>query len=137
MVTKTAGWKPALPVDALCAGQLGADARCTAFRRRHPRAALPRRIVAHMLRMAAFEVGDPVAGVILVEIGDFAAWARGHCSFMQFWCGFRFHFSARFTTVFYAKPQRSSPVSGRIGLGDGFQFPDSGSTLKLPLGGSP
>jgi hypothetical protein len=34
--------------------------------------------------MAAFEVGDPVAGVILVGSDDFAVRARRRCCFMQF-----------------------------------------------------
>jgi len=41
-----------------------------AYRRADPGPVDPRRVVAHMLVVAAGEFGDPVAGVVLVEAGD-------------------------------------------------------------------
>lgn len=69
---KTAGKMPALPFAAFRAGEFGTDARRASFRRRHPWTALPRRIVTHVLRMAACEVGDPIAAVVLVKSDDLA-----------------------------------------------------------------
>jgi hypothetical protein len=43
-----------------------------AFGRRHPLADLPGRVVAHVLAMAAHQVGHPVAFFVEVEAGDLA-----------------------------------------------------------------
>jgi hypothetical protein len=66
-------------VAAFRAGKFGADVRRAAFRRRHPRTALPRRIVTHMLRVATFELSDPIAAIVLMESDDFAVWPCGCC----------------------------------------------------------
>lgn len=42
------------------------------FRSDNPRTIRPGRIVADMLGVAAFEIGDPVAMVVLMEGDDFA-----------------------------------------------------------------
>lgn len=47
-----------------------ADHRLPALRRGDPRPVDPRRVVAHMLVVAAGEFGDPVAGVVLVKADD-------------------------------------------------------------------
>lgn len=47
-----------------------ADHGLTALRDDDPGPVDPRRVVAHMLVMAAGEFGDPVADVVLVEAGD-------------------------------------------------------------------
>ena len=47
--------------------------------RDHPWPLLPRRIVTHVLRMAALQVGDPIADVVLMEPDDAArngVWRR-------------------------------------------------------------
>jgi len=49
-----------------------ADVGGAAFRTDDPRADSPRWIVADVLRVAAFEVGDPVVVFVLVEGNDFA-----------------------------------------------------------------
>jgi hypothetical protein len=38
--------------------------------------------VPNVLRVAAFEVGDPIAGIVLVESDNLAIRARGGCRFM-------------------------------------------------------
>lgn len=47
-----------------------ADHGLAALRRDDPGPVDPRRVVAHMLMVAAGEFGDPVAGGVLVEAGD-------------------------------------------------------------------
>jgi hypothetical protein len=56
-------------VAAFRAGKFGADVRT----------ALPRRIVTHMLRVATFELSDPIAAIVLMESDDFAVWPCGCC----------------------------------------------------------
>jgi hypothetical protein len=73
-----------LPFDALRARKFGADARRAPFRRRHPRAALPRRIMSHVLRVPALEIGDPSAAIILMERNDLAIRPHRRCGFIQF-----------------------------------------------------
>ena len=53
-----------------------ANVRSPAFRRRHPMANGPGRIMPDMLRVSAFEVSDPVQFFVLVEADDLArlAW---------------------------------------------------------------
>jgi hypothetical protein len=34
--------------------------------------------------VAALEIGDPIAAVVLMESGDLAIWPRGRSGFMQF-----------------------------------------------------
>ena len=46
--------------------------RSTALLGYNPRADGPRGIVAHVLAVAALEIGDPIAGVVLVESHDLA-----------------------------------------------------------------
>jgi hypothetical protein len=65
--------------DAFRAGEWGADTRRAALGRRDPGTTLPRRIVANMLRVAAFEVGHPIAGVVLMKSDDIAARPRRTC----------------------------------------------------------
>jgi hypothetical protein len=73
-----------LPFDALRARKFGADARRAPFRRRHPRATLPRRIVSHVLRVPTLEIGDPIAAIILMERNDLAIRPQRRRGFMQF-----------------------------------------------------
>src|SRR5580698_4515956 len=80
----------ALPVNALCTRESGTDARRALLPRRHPWTSLPRRIVPHVLRVAALEVGDPIADVVLMKSDDLAAWPLRYrdptrsCVFTQF-----------------------------------------------------
>lgn len=48
-----------------------ADHRLAACRRGDPGAVGPWRIVPHVLIVATGELGDPVAGIVLVKAGDF------------------------------------------------------------------
>ena len=57
---------------ALLAVESVTQVRFAAFRRPHPFARLPWRIVAHMLVVSALELGDPVPLFILME-ADYAA----------------------------------------------------------------
>jgi hypothetical protein len=81
---KNAGKMPALPFGAFRTREFGANARCAAFRRRNPRPTLPRRIVPHVLRVAAFEIRDPIAAIILMESNDPAIRSRRCFRFTQF-----------------------------------------------------
>ncbi len=58
-------------VVALFAIELGAEPALPAFRRRHPRTLLPRRMMAHVLRVSALKLGHPVAVLVLVESNYF------------------------------------------------------------------
>ena len=49
------------------ARQLAAKVGRAALRSNHPRPVLPRRIVADMLGVAALEVGDPIAVLVLMK----------------------------------------------------------------------
>src|SRR5690242_9456815 len=53
--------------------ELDPDPRRPAFRRGHPRAYLPRRIVPHVLRVPALELGHPVTVLVLMITDDRAA----------------------------------------------------------------
>jgi len=44
--------------------------RRPAFLRKNPRPECPRRIVPDVLRMAALEIGNPGAGIVLMEAHD-------------------------------------------------------------------
>jgi hypothetical protein len=59
-------------VVALRALEFAADVIAAAVFVRDPLAILPRGIVAHMLRVAALQVRDPVPAVILMERYNFA-----------------------------------------------------------------
>jgi hypothetical protein len=50
--------------------QLGMQVLCASFSCRHPNPHLPRRIVAHVLRVSALEISHPVAFVIGVIPDD-------------------------------------------------------------------
>ena len=52
------------------AGNLDADERAPSFRRHHPGAVLPRRLVAHVLSVTALELSHPVPLVVLMKAGD-------------------------------------------------------------------
>lgn len=47
------------------------DHGLTTLRRSDPGTIGPRRIVTHMLKVAAGEFCDPVAGIVLMKAGDF------------------------------------------------------------------
>jgi hypothetical protein len=53
------------------AGEFAADVRGATFGRDHPGMADSGGVVAYVLRVAAFEIGDPVADLVLVEADDF------------------------------------------------------------------
>jgi len=55
---------------ALLARERFADLLYAALRRHHPGAIGPRRVVPHVLWVAALEVGDPVAVLILMKAHD-------------------------------------------------------------------
>jgi hypothetical protein len=52
--------------------KLMAEVGCAAFGSQDPGAKSPRRIVAEMLGVTTFEIGDPVALSVLVKSDDFA-----------------------------------------------------------------
>ena len=56
--------------------ELHAEARCAPFRNRDPDADLPRRIVPDVLRVPAFELGHPVAFLVLMVADDRPTHAR-------------------------------------------------------------
>ena len=68
-------WRRILGV-ANFAVELDADHAVAPFVRDDPRAVDPWRIVPHVLRMAAFELGDPVFELVLMKIDDAALHAR-------------------------------------------------------------
>jgi hypothetical protein len=61
--------------DTLHASQSLADETRTSRFGRHPRPRLPRRIVPHVLRVAALELGNPMSFIILMEADD-PSWNR-------------------------------------------------------------
>ena len=46
------------------------DEACASFLSQHPSPVLPRRIVAHMPSMPAFQIGDPLALFLLMETNN-------------------------------------------------------------------
>jgi hypothetical protein len=56
---------------ALFAIELDTDPALPALGRRHPRTLLPRRLMAHVLRVSALKLGHPVGVLILMEADDF------------------------------------------------------------------
>jgi hypothetical protein len=54
------------------AGQLVTDVRLPTFGSGNPVAMGPRRIVANVLLMAAFEIGDPIANFISMKADNFS-----------------------------------------------------------------
>src|SRR5689334_8881033 len=61
------GWRPRI---ALPAFEHPAERRFAALRGRHPRAVDPRRVVPHVLEVAAGELRDPVAFVVPMKPAD-------------------------------------------------------------------
>ena len=61
-----------LIVAAFRAMKFAADVLAAAVFARDPLAALPRRIVPHVLRVPTLQAGDPVAAVILMKRDNFA-----------------------------------------------------------------
>jgi hypothetical protein len=115
---KPAGKMPALLLSALRAREFSADARRAPFRRRHPRTALPRRIVSHVLCVAALEIGNPIAAIVLMESDDFAIRSR-RCNrfarrsvFTHFDAGFGSISSQCLLQYFTPSTQRSTSASG-------------------------
>jgi hypothetical protein len=62
--------RAALSTDAQHATERGADAARPSGGRGNPFADLPGRIMAHVLRVPALEIRDPVALRVLMESGD-------------------------------------------------------------------
>jgi len=56
--------------------QFGTEKRCTTFASDHPRPADKRRLVAHVLAVAAFQLRNPVRFLVTMEAGDPARRAR-------------------------------------------------------------
>src|SRR5262249_35816371 len=79
--SKSGGWNTQAIgrfLGAFLARQLFAELSRTAFRSDHPGPILPWRMVAHVLRMPALEVGHPVAVGVLMKGDDFSLWRRTH-----------------------------------------------------------
>jgi hypothetical protein len=80
-----------LQLIALAARQRGAEPSRAPFWRQDPGAYLPRRRVANVLRVSAFELGDPVLFLVLSKAddallahGDLPAWRTARYSANRF-----------------------------------------------------
>jgi hypothetical protein len=80
LVTVATGWvRTSLPRLGPClrathAAEYGAEERAAPLGRRHPRPHLPRRVVPHVLRVAALELGHPMLFLVAMETHDPARW---------------------------------------------------------------
>jgi hypothetical protein len=69
----------------------------------YPMASGPRRIMANMLLMAAFKVGNPIEEVVLMKVHDFTRRTNHFCSH-------GFHVSANSHFTLFAANSRKAPI---------------------------
>src|SRR5438309_1269838 len=77
-------WFVAFALVAFPAVQFHAEAAAAALRSDDPWPLRPRRIVPNVLAVAAFEVGHPITGLVLMEANDLALHAQDAGDFHPF-----------------------------------------------------